>query len=108
MAMKTLNDVIGALPETERLMIDARATALIAEEKTLRDMRKALDLTQETVAEALGIKQVNVSQLEKRSDFLLSTLRKYVQAMGGELDLVAQFPGREPMRIKGLAELGKG
>jgi DNA-directed RNA polymerase specialized sigma subunit len=108
MAMKTLNDVIGALPETERLMIDARATALIAEEKTLRDMRKALDLTQETVAEALGIKQVNVSQLEKRSDFLLSTLRKYVQAMGGELDLVAQFPGREPMRIKGLSELGKG
>ena len=103
--MKTLNDMIGGLPEAERLAIEARAAELISEEMTLRDMRKALEMTQETVAEALGIKQVNVSQMEKRSDLLLSTLRKYVKAMGGELELVARFPDRKPMKISGLAEL---
>ena len=103
--MKTLNDMIGGLPEAERLAIEARAAELILEEMTLRDMRKALEMTQETVAEALGIKQVNVSQMEKRSDLLLSTLRKYVKAMGGELELVARFPDRKPMKISGLTEL---
>ncbi len=103
--MKTLNDMIGGLPEAERLAIEARAAELISEEMTLRDMRKALEMTQATVAEALGIKQVNVSQMEKRSDLLLSTLRKYVNAMGGELELVARFPDRKPMKISGLVEL---
>ncbi len=103
--MKTLNDMMNALPKTERLAIEARAAELISEEMTLRDMRKALEMTQETVAEALGIKQVNVSQMEKRSDLLLSTLRKYVNAMGGELELVARFPDRKPMKIAGLVEL---
>jgi DNA-binding XRE family transcriptional regulator len=104
-SMKTLSDLVATLPGDEQQAIDARAAELIAEELTLRDIRKALDLTQETVAEALGIKQVNVSQLEKRSDFLLSTLRKYVNAMGGELELVAHFPDRKPVKIRGLAEL---
>ena len=103
--MKTLNDMIGGLPEADRLAIEARAAELISEEMTLRDMRKALEMTQETVAEVLGIKQVNVSQMEKRSDLLLSTLRKYVKAMGGELELVVHFPDRKPMKIAGLVEL---
>ncbi len=103
--MKTLNDIIVGLPEAERLAIEARAAELVSEEMTLRDMRKALEMTQETVAEALGIKQVNVSQMEKRSDLLLSTLRKYVKAMGGELELVVRFPDRKPMKIAGLVAL---
>jgi transcriptional regulator with XRE-family HTH domain len=106
--MKTLNDIIDALPPEDRAAVEARAAELIAEETTLRDMRRAMALTQETVAEALGIKQVNVSQLEKRSDLLLSTLRRYVEAMGGELELTARFPGRAPLRLKGLAEVREG
>jgi len=106
--MKTLDQMIDTLPPADKAAVEARAADLIAEETTLRDMRRALALTQETVAEALGIKQVNISQLEKRSDLLLSTLRRYVEAMGGELELTARFPGRAPLRIKGLTEMREG
>jgi transcriptional regulator with XRE-family HTH domain len=70
---------------------------------TLRDLRRALDRTQVRLARELGVKQETVSWLEKRSDMLLSTLRGYVEAMGGELDVVAKFPDRPPVRLKTLA-----
>jgi len=56
------------------------------------------------IAKTLGISQDGVSRLEKRSDFLLSTLRKTVEAMGGNLSLVAEFPDREPVVLSGIAE----
>ena len=55
------------------------------------------------MAQALGISQDGISKLEKRSDLLLSTLRKTVQAMGGHLSLVAEFPDREPVILAGIA-----
>lgn len=58
-----------------RKKIEARGAELIAEELTLRDLRQALALTQESIAATLGIGQDGVSRLEKRSDLLLSTLR---------------------------------
>jgi predicted transcriptional regulator len=64
---------------------------LIAEEKTLRDLRQALSLTQVRMAETHGIGQESISRLEKRSDLLISTLGSYVKAMGGELRLVADW-----------------
>jgi hypothetical protein len=70
---------------------------------TLRDLRRALDRTQVHLARELGVKQETVSRLEKRSDMLLSTLRGYVEAMGGELDLLVRFPDRPPVRLKTLA-----
>ena len=72
---------------------------------TLRDLRKAHELTQERMAEALHISQDGVSRLEKRSDFLLSTLRSYVEAMGGKLRLVVEFPDRKPMTLSDLDSL---
>jgi hypothetical protein len=57
------------------------------------------------MAEVLGIGQESVSRLEKRSDLLLSTLRGYVKAMGGELRLVAEFPNRPPILLKGFAAM---
>ena len=73
---------------------------------TLRDLRKAHELTQSRMAEALQISQDGVSRIEARSDFLLSTLRSYVEAMGGKLRLVAEFPDRRPVTIAGLDMLG--
>ena len=70
---------------------------------TLRDLRKARELTQARIAEQLGITQNGVSRLEKRSDLLLSTLRKSVEAMGGRLSLVAEFPDRAPVVLTGIA-----
>lgn len=101
--MKTLTQKLGALTRARRKKVEARAAALIAEEMTLQELRQARKLTQVRLAKALGISQDGVSRLEKRSDLLLSTLRKSVEAMGGNLSLVAEFPDREPVVLSGFA-----
>lgn len=102
--MKTLNQKMKVIGAARRKKVAARAAALIAEEMTLQELRQARKLTQVRIAKALGISQDGVSRLEKRSDFLLSTLRKTVEAMGGNLSLVAEFPDREPVVLSGIAE----
>lgn len=99
-----VNDIIRKLPPAQRKRVEARAAQLIAEEMTLRELRRARKLTQVRVAKTLGITQDSVSRLEKRSDLLLSTLRKTVQAMGGNLSLIAEFPDRSPIILSGIAE----
>lgn len=105
---RTLNDVIKGLPLDQQQEIEAQAARLIEEELTLRDLRKAHELTQERMAEALHISQDGVSRIEKRTDFLLSTLRSYIEAMGGKLRLVVEFPDRKPVTLSGLDSLGAG
>jgi hypothetical protein len=105
---KTLKDKMASLSPARRQKIAEMTAGLAAEEKSLRDLRQALALTQEHMAEVLGVGQESVSRLEKRSDLLLSTLRGYVRAMGGELRLVAEFPDRPPVLITGLASMGAG
>jgi len=61
----------------------------------LNELRKARKLTQEQLAERLGIRQSNVSKMERRADLHVSTLRDVVEAMGGELRLTARFPDAE-------------
>jgi transcriptional regulator with XRE-family HTH domain len=102
--MKTLNQKMKVIGAARRKKVAARAAALIAEEMTLQELRQARKLTQVRIAKVLGISQDGVSRLEKRSDFLLSTLRKTVEAMGGNLSLVAEFPDREPVVLSGIAE----
>jgi len=72
---------------------------------SLRDLRKARSLTQARIAEILKTSQDRVSRLEKRTDLLISTLRRYVIAMGGNLSFVAEFPDREPVILAGLATM---
>jgi len=97
--MTTLRDKMAALPEERRARIEAEAAQLIAEEMALRDLRKAMRLTQSRLAKKLRVGQDSVSRIEQRTDMLLSTLKGYVAAMGGELELVARFPDRPPVRI---------
>ena len=92
--MKTLKQKMKGIGSARRKKIEARAAGLIAEEMTLQELRQARKLTQVRMAKVLGISQDGVSRLEKRSDLLLSTLRKSVEAMGGNLSLVAEFPVR--------------
>ncbi len=99
-----VDDIIAKLDPERRRRIEERAAELIAEEMTLRELRKARQLTQARVAAELGISQDGVSRLEQRSDLLLSTLRKTVEAMGGSLSLVAKFPDRPPVELSGIAE----
>jgi len=100
---RNVNDLVRTLSASERRKVDARAAELIAEEMTLQELRRARKLTQVSVAKALGITQDSVSRLEKRSDILLSTLRKTVQVMGGNLSLVVDFPDRATVILSGIA-----
>lgn len=102
---KTLDDMIASLPRGQQIEVAARAARLIGDEMSLRDLRKAHELTQARVADALNISQDGVSRIEKRSDFLLSTLRSYIEAMGGKLRLVVEFPDRRPVNLGALESL---
>ena len=84
--------------------MEDRAAELIAEEMSLRDLRRARKLTQARVAKVLGVTQDSVSRLEKRSDLLLSTLRKTVKAVGGDVRIIAEFPDRAPVALSELSE----
>ena len=100
----SLDDMMAGLDPTRRRKIEDRAAELIAEEMTLRELRKARQLTQVSVARGLDVNQDAVSRLEQHSDLLLSTLRKTVEAMGGSLSLIARFPDRPPVELSGIAE----
>ena len=99
----TLKDKMKGLSPGRRKRVEARAAQLIAEEMTIQELRRARKITQVRVAKALGISQDGVSRLEKRSDLLLSTLRRTVEAMGGRLSLVAEFPDCAPVVLAGIA-----
>ena len=99
-----LKKVLARMSPQMRAAVEAEAKRMIAEELTLRDLRKAQAMTQEKLAALLGIKQESVSNLEKRSDMLLSTLREYVAALGGELQLLVKFPDRPPVALKSFSE----
>ena len=101
----SLNDKIKSLSVERQGAIQDRANKLIAEEMTLRDLRLALKKTQEDLGTTLHMKQDGISRLEKRSDMLISTLNKYIKAMGGTLKLTAQFPDRAPVEIHGIADI---
>src|SRR5262245_26442168 len=102
---KTLEQMMQEVSPARRKKIEQRAAQLIAEEMSLRDLRRAHKLTQERIAETLRIGQDQVSRLEQRSDLLISTLRSYIEAMGGTLTLLAEFPHRKPVAVGGLAAL---
>ena len=99
-----VNQILRKLSPAKRRKIEDRAAEMIADEMSLRDLRRARRLTRARIAKVLGITQDSVSRLEKRTDLLLSTLRKTVRAMGGEVRIIAEFPDREPILLAELAE----
>jgi DNA-binding XRE family transcriptional regulator len=102
--MKTLQQKLNTLPVTRRKKIARRTEALIAEDMTLRQLRKMRGITQTELAEKLGVKQEQVSRAEQRRDAHISTLKRTIEAMGGELIVMAHFPDAKPIRIIGFAE----
>lgn len=89
-----LDDFMAKLPDEDRQAIAKRTAELITEEVTLRQLREARERSQEEVAKKLHIKQAAVSKLERRADMYLSTLRSFIEAMGGKLEIVARFPNQ--------------
>jgi transcriptional regulator with XRE-family HTH domain len=102
---RSLNDKLAELPAARREKIAARAADLIAEEMSLRDLRRALGKTQAKVAADLGVGQDSVARYEKRTDMLISTLSGFIHKVGGTLELTARFPNRNPVKIKGFGEI---
>ncbi len=85
----------------------AEAKALkLREEMDLAEVRRALKLSQEEIAETLQVGQAAVAKIEKRADMFVSTLRRFIEAMGGELEIVAHFPD-STVRIRNFSDLEK-
>jgi transcriptional regulator with XRE-family HTH domain len=99
-------EMLARLPEDRQAQVRARAQELIAEEMSLRDIRKAMGKTQVALAKKLHLKQEAISRAEQRTDMLLSTLDHYLRGLGGRLRLVAEFEGRAPVTLSGLSAIG--
>jgi DNA-binding XRE family transcriptional regulator len=106
MAYRTvsLEAMLARESEESRRKIALMAAKLIAEELNLREVRRLRRLTQARLSKKLKIGQEGVSRIEKRTDLYLSTLRSYVEGVGGKLSLVVQFPDRAPVILAGLGE----
>ncbi len=100
----SLEQILNEMPVERRRRIEQRAAELIAEELNLREIRRLRKLTQARLSKKLKIGQEGVSRIEKRSDLYLSTLRSYIEGLGGKLSLIVEFPDRAPVVLSGLGE----
>lgn len=100
----TLEEKLAQLSPERRKHIEQLAQELILEERALQSLRKLLNLTQEEMAARLDIAQEGVSRLEQRQDFKLSTLRRYIEALGGNLNITVDFPDRPSVSLASLAD----
>lgn len=101
---RSINEIIAELPPERQAEIEARYQVLKQEVEGLREMRQLAGKAQEDIATALNIKQPSVSKIEKQADMYLSTLRSYVEAIGGKLELTVKLPGRPALRLQGLSD----
>jgi DNA-binding XRE family transcriptional regulator len=100
----SLEEMLARQSEESRRRIEQMAAELIAEELNLRELRRQRRLTQARLSKKLKIGQEGVSRIEKRADLYLSTLRSYVEGVGGELTLMVKFPDRPPVILTGFGE----
>ena len=103
MPTRKFKDLLEAMPMERRQRIDQRVRETLAS-MPLDELRKARQMTQDKLAESLGVNQSEVSKIEHRTDLYLSTLSEYVEALGGKLEIRAVFPDRE-VRITQFEEL---
>jgi transcriptional regulator with XRE-family HTH domain len=102
---RTLDQVIAELPPERREGVETRYRELKQEIEGLRELRELAGKAQLEVAAALNIKQPSVSKIEKQTDMYLSTLRSYVEAVGGKLELVVKLPRRPAIRLDHLGDV---
>ena len=98
---------MAALPAERRARIEARATEQLREIEGLKALRNLAQRSQEQIAQSLGVKQPSVLKIERQTDLYLSTLRRFVEAAGGKLELRVTLPGKGVMHLTGLGELSE-
>ncbi len=99
----TLDEILNEMSEDRRALVYKRAQE-IRDEINLRELRRLRKLTQARLSKKLRIGQEGVSRIEKRTDLYLSTLRSYVEAVGGKLSLIVEFPDQSAVMLAGFGE----
>jgi transcriptional regulator with XRE-family HTH domain len=95
---KNFKELQSKMPLASRVRSEETAKKMIAE-MGLAELREAMNLTQESLADALHVRQASISKVERRSDMYISTLSKIIEAMGGQLQIIANMPhGRVEIR----------
>jgi transcriptional regulator with XRE-family HTH domain len=102
---RTMNEVMASLPKERQERIRARAAELSREIEGLKALRQLADRSQEQIAQSLGIKQPSVLKIERQTDLYLSTLRRFVEAAGGTLELRIDLPGTGAFTLTGVGEI---
>ncbi len=95
----------AGMSQAAREKADGMARQMLAE-MPLNELRQARGLSQKMLAEVLHVQQPSIAKIEKRTDMYLSTLRSHIEAMGGELDVIARFP-EGSVKISNFTDLGK-
>jgi len=102
---RTRKEIMAALPKARRARINDRAAELHAEVEGLKALRLLAKRSQHQIAQGLGVKQPSVLKIERQTDLYLSTLRRFVEAAGGTLELRVELPGKGVLHLTGLGEL---
>ena len=102
---RTRSELMAALPAQRRRKVETRAAELLAEVEGLKALRQLAERSQEEMAATLKIKQPSVHKIEKQTDLYLSTLRRFVEAAGGTLELRIELPGKGVMHLTGVGDL---
>jgi DNA-binding XRE family transcriptional regulator len=101
---RKFSELRAGMSPASRARARARAQAMLAE-MPLQELRLARGLTQDALAATLKVRQASISKLERRTDMYISSLRSHIEALGGELEIVARFPDGE-VRISNFEEAG--
>jgi DNA-binding XRE family transcriptional regulator len=101
---KKFTELRAGMSQAAREKSDGMARQMLAE-MPLNELRQARGLTQKMLAEVLHVQQPSIAKIEKRTDMYLSTLRSHIEAMGGELDVIARFPDGS-VKINNFTDLG--
>ena len=105
MMAKKFSELRANMSPAARARAQTRARTMLAD-MPLQELRVARGLSQEALAATLKVRQASISKLERRADMYISTLRSHIQAMGGELEIVARFPDGE-VRISNFEDVGR-
>jgi DNA-binding XRE family transcriptional regulator len=105
MVGRTRKEIMDSLSPEDRSYVETRTAELRAEVEGLKALRLLAERTQEQIAQGLGVKQPAVLKIERQTDLYLSTLRRFVEAAGGTLELRVQLPGSGVIHLTGMGEL---
>lgn len=92
---KSFDSLVKTLSPEQQASVERHVQVLVAEYELLKTLRKDLGLSQHELASVMGIRQASLSKIENQDDMLIGTLRKYIEALGGELEITVHIAGRE-------------